>query len=244
MDGKVDGIHPNDLGMYFIANAFEAKLREIMHMPVGELKTQIPLTQRRDIAFYGWMERHNEILAANQACAPRNVIMGDSITHYWGSFEPREAGRETWYKYFEKAGYRNMGYGWDYVENLLWRVYHGEIDGFKAGTVIVNIGTNNMFDDTDENIAKGVKFLLDEIRYRQPEARIKFIGIYPRVGQEERVITMNRAIQAAIEPAGYEFCDCGARLLGKDGKIDASLFQDGLHPNEKGYQRIVRQVLK
>ena len=244
MDGKVDGIHPNDLGMYFIANAYEAKLREILHMPMGQIKTQVPVSQRRDIAFYDWMERHNQILASNQLSAPRNVIMGDSITHYWGGFEKKESGRETWYKYFDKAGYKNLGYGWDYVENLLWRVYHGELDGFKADNIIVNIGTNNLFKDSDEDIAHGILFLLDEIRYRQPQSRIKFIGIYPRGGREERVATLNKLIKEVISAKNYEFCDCGKLLLGKDGKIDKSLFIDGLHPNEKGYKRIASKILK
>ena len=243
-DGKVDGIHPNDLGMYFIANAYEAKLREILHMPVGQLKTQIPVSQRRDIAFYDWMDRHEQTLATNQSQSPRNVIMGDSITHYWGGFAKKESGRESWYKYFVKAGYENLGCGWDYVENLLWRVYHGELDGFDADNIIVNIGTNNLFKDSDEDIANGILFLLDEIRYRQPQARIKFIGILPRNGREERVATLNKLIKEVISAKNYEFCDCGDLLLAKNGKIEQSLFIDGLHPNEKGYKRIARKILK
>ena len=243
LDGKVDGIHPNDLGMYFIANAFEAKFREILHMPLGKLSTQIPVTQRRDIYFYGWMERHQEILAGIRAKSPKNVLMGDSITHYWGGFEKRESGKESWYKYLAPLDYRNMGYGWDRVENLLWRVYHGELDGFSAENIVVNIGTNNISINSDEEIAEGILFLLNEIRYRQPEARIKFMAIYPRRGAEERVRSLNQAIEAKISPAGYEFVDCGKKLVHKNGKIIDELFVDGLHPNEKGYKKIVKSVL-
>ena len=34
------------------------------------------------------------------------------------------------------------------------------------------------------------------------------------------------------------YADPGKRLLVKGGKIDETLFTDGLHPNEEGYRRI------
>ena len=37
-----------------------------------------------------------------------------------------------------------------------------------------------------------------------------------------------------------KYLDPGKELLGKGGKIDESLFGDGLHPNAEGYRRIAR----
>ena len=34
----------------------------------------------------------------------------------------------------------------------------------------------------------------------------------------------------------------GTKLLQEDGKINESLFSDGLHPNEEGYKRIVDEI--
>ena len=48
------------------------------------------------------------------------------------------------------AGFQNLGYGYDRIENALWRIYHDELDGYEAKKVVLMIGTNNMGSSTDE----------------------------------------------------------------------------------------------
>ena len=96
---------------------------------------------------------------------------------------------------------------------------------------------------TDEEIAEGICFLAGAIRMRQPSAEVKVVGILPRRDMEERVRELNTKIRALL-PAGIVFTDAGESLLNAQGKIDESLFRDGLHPNEKGYERIVKKVRK
>lgn len=244
MDGTVDGVHPNDYGMVIVANAHEKKLREIMNMPIGEKATMIPVTQRREPGTYGWGERHQDILKQNVVQAPERVIIGNSITHYWGGAHQRQNGKSSWESNMAPAGFRNLGCGWDYIQNVLWRVYHGELDGFRARQVILNIGTNNLHADTDDDIVEGLQFLLSAIRLRQPTARIKVVGIYPRRDMEKRIAGLNKKIKKRAVADGYEFCDVSKAFLLKNGKIDESLFLDGLHPNEKGYDRIVGEINK
>ena len=83
------------------------------------------------------------------------------------------------------AGFQNLGCGWDRIENVLWRIYHGELDGYKAGKVVLMIGTNNCGLNNDKEIVEGLRFLLSAIRQRQPEASVKVIGILPRRNQEQ-----------------------------------------------------------
>ena len=40
-------------------------------------------------------------------------------------------------------GVKNYAYGWDRIENVLWRVYHGELDGFDAEKILVMIFYKN-----------------------------------------------------------------------------------------------------
>lgn len=235
----VDYIHLTDYGMKQQASVVERRVREIFQIPLGGSVTTIPVTQRREPGAYEWRERHESILKQVEA-QPKNVILGNSIVHYWGGAHRQQNGREVW---AEKMGdFVNMGYGWDRIENLLWRVYHGELDGFQAEKIIVMIGTNNLDRDSDEEIVKGVRFLLDAIRVRQPKAQITYVGLLPRRDREQRVKTLNKQLKAMAKESGYDYVDAGRYLLQKDGKIDESLFLDGLHPNNDGYARIVDYI--
>lgn len=243
-DGWVDYIHPTDLGMQAQAKAVEKKVRDILKMPLGELSTTIPVTQRREPNTYEWLKRHREILAANRQHPPRAVIFGNSITHFWGgeTSGPRKRGIESWEKLMAPAGFRNMGYGWDRIENVLWRVYHGELDGYQAEKIVVMIGTNNIDHNTKEEILEGLRTLYRAIRQRQPKAEIKVAGILPRRGKEEYVKELNTGIREITIADGYQFVNPGKALLTKEGKVDETLFSDGLHPNEKGYRLIADEI--
>ena len=138
----------------------------------------------------------------------------------------------------------NMGCGWDRIENLLWRVYHGALDDCKPEKIVVKIGTNNFGRDTDIDIVEGIRFLLGAIKVRQPEATIRVLGILPRRGEEQRVKEINLLIEAMAKQGGYEYANPGQKLLLENGKIDESLFTDGLHPNNAGYERIVDEFCR
>lgn len=214
--------------------------------PVPPLpSTLVPCTQNRDFLIYDWAARHEAVCRRVRETQPDLLFIGDSITHFWGGEPkgPSRRGLETWEKIMRPAGFHNLGFGFDRIENVLWRVYHGELDGYKAEEVVLMIGTNNLGICSDNEIVEGLRFLLSAIRQRQPEARIKVIGILPRHDQESRVKNINRRIRQMAQTAGYTFSDPGRNLLLKDGKLDESLFSDGLHPNEEGYKRIVEEIV-
>lgn len=236
IETMVDGTHPTDLGMMRYAEAYEKQIREILHEPKGTVSTTIPCTQMRELANYDWEKRHFEILNANKSDQPKIVVIGNSITHFWGGLPkgPRATGADSWDKTFG-VNSRNMGYGWDRIENVLWRIYHGELDGFTAKQIFVNIGTNNLQMNSDEEILAGWQILIEAMKYHQPKASIFMAGIYPRRQQEERVAKLNAKLKELTKSTNINYADPGLVLTGKDGKIDESLFSDGLHPNAKGY---------
>lgn len=243
-DGWVDSVHPSDLGMQMQATAVEKKVREILNMPQGDLQTNIPVTQRREPNTYEWQKRHQEILNHMKQNPPKAVILGNSITHFWAGAPqgPLVHGSKSWTKTMHPAGFQNLGYGFDRIENVLWRVYHGELDGYEAEKVVLMIGTNNLDINSDEEIVDGLRFLMHAIRDRQPKASLKIMGILPRRSKEDVVKKINLDIQQMAQKEGYAFCDVSTSLLKQDGKIDESLFIDGLHPNEKGYERISPRI--
>jgi len=239
IETMVDGTHPNDIGMMRYADAYEKKIRAIIHEPVGDISTTIPVSQHRD-SNYDWEVRHNEVLAHNTADQPKLILIGNSITHYWGG-EPVEhiaRGTDSWNTFFTPQNAINLGFGWDRIENVLWRVYHGELDNITPHQIVLMIGTNNLQFNSDDEIIKGLQFLLKAIKEKQPAANILLMGILPRKGMEQRVANLNNGLSKIKLDTKIQFADAGKLFLKNDSKIDESLFSDGLHPNEKGYQKL------
>ncbi|WP_316748692.1 SGNH/GDSL hydrolase family protein [Pedobacter gandavensis] len=240
IESMVDGVHPNDIGMMNYARAYEKKIKEIFNEKEGPLSTTIPVSQRRDAASYDWDTRHNQVLDYAAVHQPKLVFIGNSITHYWGGqpLDPRANGKDSWTKYFGDKNAMNMGFGWDRIENVLWRVYHGELDGFTPQQIVLMIGTNNLEINTDEEIVQGLKLLVSAIRERQPQSKLLVVGILPRKGLEARIVKLNKEMAKIGQGKGLKYQDAGAVLLNKQQLIDESLFSDGLHPNEAGYEKI------
>jgi lysophospholipase L1-like esterase len=244
MDSMVDGVHPTDLGMQRYAEAYEKIIREILLEPLGKYATTQPRTQYRDASWYDWETRHKEVLALNREKAPKIIFLGNSITHYWGGQPkgPIARGNDSWNAVLEPLGARNLGFGYDRIENVLWRVYHGELDGYSAAQVVLMIGTNNLSINSDTEIVEGLKFLIQAIQTRQPTADILLVGLLPRRNHEERIARLNQQLAYASAATNASYTDAGNILLGKEGKIEESLFEDGLHPNAEGYRRFVQQL--
>lgn len=240
-DAMVDGVHATDYGMLLYANAYEQKIREILGEPAGNLRSTRAVTQRRDFPSYEWKKRHEEVLQLNRLHAPRAVILGNSIVHYSGGLPeaPTQRGKAVWDNQLTPAGFHNLGFGWDKIENMLWRIYHGELDGYQAEKMVVLAGTNNLETDTDEDILCGIDTLISAIRNRQPQAELRILGIFPRRNMEQRIKSLNRQIEKLTRQRKVQFADPGRELLTSKGIIDEHLFTDGLHPNEEGYKRIV-----
>ena len=239
MDDMVDGTHPSDLGMQHYAEGYEKALREILHEPAGMTSTTQPCTQRREPGNYDWEMRHREILRMNASSPPKLIILANSIIHFWGGEPKAPIVREesTWANHFTPMGLRNLAYGWDRIENVLWRVYHGELDGYQAEQVIVMIGTNNLHLNSNDEILAGLDLLIRAIQYRQPTAKILLMGLLPRRDYEARIADLNLRIAQLAGSHDARFGDVGSAFLQPDHKIDEALFSDGLHPNADGYRK-------
>lgn len=244
MDAMVEGVHPSDLGMQQYADSYVKKIREILKEETGTESTCIPCKQQRDP--YDWQARHEQILKLNRTDSPEAVIIGNSIVHYWAG-EPlahQQRGKHAWSRLFQGTKVHNLGFGWDKIENVLWRIYHGELDGYEAKNIFMLIGTNNLQFNTDHEIIEGIVFTAKAIRERQPSAKLHVIGILPRKGQEQRIAHINTELQQELVKSNAIYIDLTPFLTKRDGRIDESLFGDGLHPNEKGYKKIAEALLK
>ena len=243
INSTTEGLHPNDIGMTKYAVAYEQKIREILNEPVGKITTEIPGEQYRD--GYDWIERHEQVKEDIKQNNPQNLIIGNSIIHYFGGTPAYHVarGESAWDKYLKPLKVQNAGFGWDRIENVLWRVYHGEFDDFNGRNIVLMIGTNNLFaNSNDSEIVEGLQFLIHAIRQRKPNTKITMAGILPRAKSEERVATINKKIKEMALKNHIDYVDFGKDFL-IGNKINAKLFlSDGLHPNVDGYEVLGKEI--
>lgn len=246
LDAMVDGVHPTDLGMRQYADAYEAKLRLILHEPKGEFSTTLPKVHNRELGNYDWEKRHLQILKMNGSSPPNQIIFANSIIHFWGGEPLAKTVREgeAWEKVLTPAGLRNMAYGWDRIENVLWRVYHGEVDHINPDRILVMIGTNNLHLNTNKEIIAGLKLLLEALIYRQPNAELVLLGILPRKNYVDRIHSLNIDISRLAEQVNIKYAYLGDVFLDQNGALKEGLFSDGLHPNEDGYKAMLPALQK
>lgn len=208
--------------------------------------TLVPVTQGRDWRVYDWPARHAAAVALMKARQPEIVMLGDSITHFWGG-DPsgehvggRRTAPEVWDRLFTARRVVNLGYGWDRTENVLWRLRHGEFEQVSPEVVVLMIGTNNVPLNTPDEIAAGVWAICDEIHQRSPASRILLVGIFPRGEKPDANRATIEAVNqrlATLDGRGgvVTYLDIGDKFLAADRSISKDVMYDFLHPTAKGY---------
>lgn len=167
------------------------------------------------------------------------VFCGDSITHCWESRCP------TILKEIKsKHSLLLAGFSGDRTEHLLWRLKYGELDGYRAKSVMLLIGTNNSA-DTPEKIAAGVKACLNVIREKQPQAKVVLMAIFPRRDGPQgidgpkmarpEIDRANEIIRTFADGRKVVFVDIGKEFLDKDDDTKW-IMPDRLHPQTRGFE--------
>jgi len=203
-----------------------------------------PVTQNRDHRVYDWVERHEAILQLNKpgANTAQVVLIGDSITHFWGG-EPksaRVAGAASWDKFIAPHKPINLGYGWDRTENVLWRLRHGEVAGLKPKAYVVLIGTNNFQTNSVAETVDGIEEVCLEIRRRSPGAKLLLLGILPR-GEapnelRSKAADANALLKTRVAKLADKYVDLSDRYVAPGGRISKAMMSDFLHPTDRGYE--------
>jgi lysophospholipase L1-like esterase len=203
--------------------------------------TLVPCTQDRDWPVYDWAKRHAVVAEIVRAQKPPLIFIGDSITQMFGG-EPHDRGQpgsDVWNKFYAPRHAANLGFGYDYIENTIWRLQHGELEGAAPKAVVLLIGTNNVGKNSSDEIVMGIRAILTELHTRVPHAKVLLLGILPR-GEKpdairEKLAQINTQLAQLDGQNGVTFLDLGAKLLQPDGSITRETMSDFLHPTAQGY---------
>jgi lysophospholipase L1-like esterase len=222
-------------------------VRESSAKGTRKASTLVPVTQARDWRLYDWAERHAACVSLMKSRQPEIVMLGDSITHFWGgdpsgsTVAGRRTGVEQWDRFFAGRRVVNLGYGWDRTENVLWRLTHGEFDGVSPKVVVVMIGTNNMDLNTVDEIVAGITGICAILHTKSPTTRLLLLGIFPRGPSPDatraKVNAVNERIATLNGHDGVTYLDIGHVFLEPDGSISKDVLYDFLHPSALGYAR-------
>ena len=166
----------------------------------------------------GWMNRHKSFNARVKKGDVDLLLIGDSITHGW---EGR--GKNVWAKFYGKRNAVNLGIGGDRTQHVIWRLDNGNIEGISPKLAVIMIGTNNAGGNTPEQIAEGIKVIVERLRKKLPEMKVLALGIFPRGTDDtdkrrqvnmktNKIVATGRLSDAAAKPKGLALSADGATL--------------------------------
>jgi len=184
----------------------------------------------------GWVKRHE---AMNERVAQGNVdlvFIGDSITQGWEG-----NGKNVWNEFYGNRNAVNLGIGGDRTQHVIWRLDHGNLQGISPDLAVVMIGTNNANSNTPEEIADGIKVIIEQLKDKTPETEILLLGVFPRgATPDDRLRQVNQKTNEIVSELAdgkqVHYLDIGKEFLEEDGTLSRDIMPDLLHLNEKGYR--------
>ena len=191
----------------------------------------------------------NSMLAHRQLLEKRTkgridvYFVGNSITRRWGATDYPEF-LANWKANFFGWNAADFGWGGDKIQNMLWRLENGELDGVNPKVIVILAGTNNVDkvpggNEKVADIVRGLRALVDFCRLKAPNATIILTGIFPRNDNMAVVPEINR-INAELarfaDGRTIRYININDKLADRDGNLFDGMMGDKLHPTLKGYQ--------
>ena len=190
------------------------------------------------------IEHYQQKVAAfkkEKATTGKVLFLGNSITE-GGNFK----------KLLKDSTIVNRGIGGDITFGILRRL--DEVTRFQPSKLYMLIGINDLSKGIPEDVILENMFLIvAQIKKASPKTQIYVQSILPvnpsfknfPKGYDvmEGISVINGQLSKISKRFGYTYIDLYKHFLDKDGNLDATLSNDGLHLNAAGYQRWIK-VLK
>jgi len=191
---------------------------------------------------------HEQLLAKAKQGRIDVYFEGDSITRRWGATDYPEL-LENWKKNFFGWNAADFGWGADRLENILWRLENGELDGIHPKAIVLLAGTNNVgnrvppagADSVVENVTKGMQAVVRVMQAKAPDAVIILLGIFPRNDNMDvmpEIDRINAIVAHMADGRRIRYLNINDQLADTGGKLHEGMMNanDKLHPTVQGYQ--------
>jgi hypothetical protein len=162
-------------------------------------------------------ERHDFFIELAQQGGIELVFFGTTEAEMW--WWP-DRGRSVWDREFGSLDAANFGSQGTHLESLVWRMQNGELDGFDARLIVLQAGLLASADRTPEGMFAGYEDVLDEIRLRQPQAKVLLFAPLPRGGSldawRQRAAEMEAQHAGLVDDETVFYTDIGDRFFNGD----------------------------
>jgi lysophospholipase L1-like esterase len=167
------------------------------------------------------------------------IFLGNSITN----------GCE-WHELFNNPKIKNRGINSDYTVGVLNRL--NEIVRAKPKKIFLMIGINDLGRDIPvDTVIINYQKILDTIRIRTPKTEVYIqsvlpdnLEISPNRQPIQLILELNKKLKALASKNKLTFIDLYPSFIDKNGYLDSSLTNDGLHLMGKGYLIWKKIILK
>src|SRR5262249_22054749 len=151
-----------------------------------------------------------------------------SIARRWGATDYPQF-LENWKKNFFGWNVADFGWGADRVENILWRLENGELDGINPKVIVLLGGTNNVsklppdgLDGLVEDVTKGLQAVVRVMREKAPHAVIIVTAIFPRNDNMEvmpAIDRINANLSKLADGRQIRYLNVNDKLADTDGRL-------------------------
>jgi lysophospholipase L1-like esterase len=198
----------------------------------------------------GTEKQHESFLKRGKEGPVDLLFVGDSITAGWNGKEAKK----IWDERFGQWKPANFGIGGDRTEHVLWRITDGkELADIDPKVIVLMIGTNNTGSNSAEEIAGGVKAIVEEFKKQKPKAKVLLLSVFPRSKRAGNTIPKDEAVVPAedLQPKIKEindriaklddgknvfYLDIGGKFLNDKGGLPRATMPDYLHLSAAGYK--------
>ena len=249
-----DKVHPNAIAAeVMVEEIYKLLFHRTGHHGSGRFNSAtFPVAgteYRSEAAGWGagsnWMKQHEAINAIGASRQVDLVFLGNSITQAWGG-EGRKVWSivpDLWDSLYKPRNAANFGISGDRTQHILWRIGNGNFDQIQPKVIVVSIGVNNFRNNTSEEIAEGIRSILQALNKKVPAAKILLSGPFPAGADQEdpmrkKYHELHRIIRnfATLPQVTYMKTDEGYIL--SDGRLNYQLIRsDGIHLTPEGYHR-------
>ncbi len=196
------------------------------------------MAQKHDFANWQRYEQQNRQLGAPLPGEKRVVLMGNSITDNWPDKRPA---------FFTANHLIGRGISGQTSYQFVLR-FHEDVVKLQPKVVVINYGTNDVAENTgaysEEHTLNNVMAMVEMAR--QNKIKVILASCLPHhsfpwrtsvTGAIDKIRSLNARVQHYARAQKIPYVDYFSAMVSADGtRMRPDLSDDGVHPNEAGYQ--------